>query len=142
MGANQPMGGIKAMKNDYWDTQEHELPVYRQLLEGIGEKTTESIEEMCESFLFEEGINVRFLPSEINGNYPSVVRSFNGNYSVGIPLKGACRQHYYAEAVYIIYKEWLNPGFLGEYVRRHEILNEIPHVLEILKIEYMLLMHD
>ena len=130
------------MKNDYWDTQEHELPVYRQLLEEIGEKTTDPIEEMCESILFEEGINVRFLPSEIDGTYPFVVRSFNGNYSVGIPLKGACRQHYYAEAVYVIYKEWLNPGFLGEYVRRHEILNEIPHVLEILKIEYMLLMHD
>lgn len=126
------------MGKNHWDTEdENELPVYRQLQEVMEKKEVELIEKMCESILLDEGINARFLPSEIDADYPSVVKSLEKKYSVGIPLRRFCKTHYCAEAVYVIYKEKMTPGFYKEYRRRHEILNEKPHILEILKIEYI-----
>lgn len=126
------------MEKNHWDARdEKELPVYRQLQEVMERKKTDFIEKMCESSLLSEGINVRFLPSEVDEDYPFVVRSLNGNYSVGIPVGRFCKTHYYAKAVYVICKENMSPGFLKEYIGKNEILDEKPHILEILKIEYM-----
>lgn len=137
-GTGQSTGGTEIMEKNHWDAEdENELPVYRQLQEVMEGKEVEIIEKMCESILLDEGINARFLPSEIDEDHPSVVRSLTEDYSVGIPLRRFCKIHYCAEAVYVIYKEKMTPGFLKEYISRHEILNEKPHVLEILKIQYV-----
>lgn len=126
------------MKKNQWGVDsENDLPVYRQLQEVMKGKVVGSIEEMCESVLLEEGINVRFLPLESEENFPSIVRSSVGKYSVGIPVTKFLKMRYCAKAVYVMVKEKESPGFLDYYLGNRDILNYKPYCFDILQIEYM-----
>lgn len=129
------------MKKNQWGVgSENDLPVYRQLQKVMKGKGIEHIDEMCESVLFEKGINVRFVPLEGEEDleeFPSIVRSSVGKYSVGIPVMKFLKMRYYAKAVYVMVKEKESPGFFDLYLKNRDILTYKPYCFDILQIEYM-----
>lgn len=127
------------MKNSSKNVQgEYEFPVYRRLQEVMEDEKGVFIEDVCEQLLQKEGICTKFLPSEVDDEYPFVVKKVNGEYSIGIPSrKKSCKIHYCVQAFYLLTKDKLNPGFLHEYLKDKTILSEKPHILEILKMEYL-----
>ena len=117
---------------------EYEFPVYRRLQEVLEDQECVFIEDVFERLLQKEGVCAKFLPSEVDDEYPFVVKKVNGDCSIGIPSKKkSCKMHYCVQAFYLLTKDKLNPGFLQEYLKDKTILSEKPHILEILKIEYL-----
>lgn len=104
----------------------------------IGKKLPYS-EDACEFYLSDVGIDSKFFPMESNENYPSIVRSELGKYSVGISKEKIYRSRCCAVAIVVIHMEAVAPGFLSDYIKCPQIIDEYLYYQEVLQIQLILL---
>lgn len=104
------------------------------LCKAIAGKRYSSIKEICQEFFDINGIHVRFLPLEKNETKTSFVKKCERSYSVGIVYKSFSEVRCFSEAVYVLYRDMENPGFMAWYIKRRSNPFESAYDLEMMAI--------
>ncbi len=123
--------------SEYKDQQDNPL-VSREFQDATDGRVFSSPEKACEFYLTGIGIDARFLPMEREEQYPSIVRSCCGKYSIGISQENYCKNRCCAVALAVIYAEKVTPGFIQKYINSPKVVDKPPHCTEILRIQYTL----